>query len=396
MRRLMRAATVAVVLLLVVAAPASGKLGDLYSLRYSATGNALTPYDPASLRPSGPGIGLGRFGHAWSLNADHTRLVAATGVRRPGRRAEIRFVDLRAGEAGPAMTLGHERRRVAATAWVRGRVLVVVVGDESTTVYAADPKRRTIVVSVEVPGGLVAGERTAARLVLLLAPAGGIGPATLAVVDQAPRARTVELERISAGTEKSGPGSALRVTTQRPALAVSPSGLRSYVFGGGEPAAAVDLTTLGVRYAPQRRTAALQKSAAGAVRAAATLPDGRIVVWGSDFGSMKSVGVSLVDPRNWSSRVLVARNSWVRVSGGLIFTRLERGVGLRLLHPSGGVRDLFRTGSPATVDVVGPRAFVTFFGQGVKAAVVELGTGRVVGHTVPARLLLTAGQPITG
>jgi hypothetical protein len=74
--------------------------------------------------------------------------------------------------------------------------------------------------------------------------------------------------------------------------------------------------------------------------------------------------------------------------------RGEGGVGLRLLHPSGPTRELFRTGSPATVDVVGPRALVTFFGSGRRAAVVELGTGRVVGHTVPAHLL-GSGQPIT-
>jgi hypothetical protein len=37
---------------------------------------------------------------------------------------------------------------------------------------------------------------------------------------------------------------------------------------------------------------------------------------------------------------------------------------------------------------------VTFFGTGTKAAVVELGTGRVVRHSVPANPLVGAGQPI--
>jgi len=46
--------------------------------------------------------------------------------------------------------------------------------------------------------------------------------------------------------------------------------------------------------------------------------------------------------------------------------------------------------------VVGPRAFVTFFGTKQKAAVIELGTGRVVRHTVPAHPLVGAGQPIVG
>jgi hypothetical protein len=132
------------------------------------------------------------------------------------------------------------------------------------------------------------------------------------------------------------------------------------------------------------------------VREAAALPDGRIVLSGSDYGSTKPVGISLVDPRDWSRRVLVRTDSWVRVSAGLIFTRGKNGLGLRLLEPSGRAHDLFHTGSPASVDVVGPWALVTFFGRGVKAAVVELGTRRVVGHTVPTRPLLTSGQAITG
>ena len=67
-------------------------------------------------------------------------------------------------------------------------------------------------------------------------------------------------------------------------------------------------------------------------------------------------------------------------------------VGLRILRPSGSSRELFRTGSVARVTVVGPRAFVTFFGTNIKAAVVELGTGRVVRHPVPAYPLVDAGQ----
>jgi hypothetical protein len=204
------------------------------------------------------------------------------------------------------------------------------------------------------------------------------------------------LAGITAGTATTGEGSERRLMVRRPGIAVSPSGLRLYVLSGAEPVAAVDLRTLSVRYAPLRRTAVVQKSAAGSVRTAATLPDGRIVLSGYDHGSTRPVGVSIVDPRDWSRRVLVPTTTLVRVSGGLIFTRGKGGVGLRLLHPSGPTRELFRTGSPATVNVVGPRALVTFFGSGRRAAVVELGTGRIVGHTVPAHLVLGSGQPITG
>ena len=394
-RRAIGAAALAGAVALVVGAPAGGRLGDLYSLRYGAHGNTLTPYDPVVLRPSGPAIRLGRFGHAWSVNAARTKLVAAAGVRRAGEPTALRFVDLRAGAVGETVTLAEERRRVAGTAWVRGRVLAVVGGSRSTIVYSIDPATRGVVGRVELEGVLVSGERTAARLVLLLAPADAIGPATIAVVDRAARSRTVVLESIDAGTVATGEGAERRVTLNRPGTAVLPSGSRLYVFGR-ESAAAVDLRTLAVRAAPLRRTAVVQKSAAGWLRTAAALGDGRIVVSEADYGSTRPVGVSLVDPRDWSTRVLAPGATWVRVAGGLIFTRGERGVGLRLLEPSGRTQDLFRTGSPATVDVVGGRALVTFFGSGRRAAVIDLATRRVVGHTVPARPLLGAGQAISG
>ena len=380
----------------VAAAPASAKLGDLYAFRYGAHDNVLTPYDPVRLVASGPKISMGRFGHAWSLSPDRSRLVAAAGVRRAGEPTAVRFVDLARGAIEGTLTLPGELRRVTATAWVRGRVLVVVAGSGSTTVYSVDADRRAVVGRVEIPGALVSGERTASRLVLLLAPVDGIGATTVAVVDQTPRVRTVVLERVASGTLVAGEGNERRVTVRRPGTAVAPSGLRLHVLGAREPAASVDLRTLAVEYAPVRRPAAVRKRVDGAARNAATLPDGRIVLWGFDYGSSTRVGVSLVDPRDWTARTLDASATWVRVSGGLIFSRGRGGVGLRILRPSGEAVKLFATGSPATVHVVGPRALVTFFGSGRKAAVIELGSLRVVRHTVPAHPLIGAGQPIAG
>jgi hypothetical protein len=135
------------------------------------------------------------------------------------------------------------------------------------------------------------------------------------------------------------------------------------------------------------------------MRTAETLPDGRIVVGGSVYGATaaeNTAGLWLIDPKDWSRRVLSTKWTWFRVAGGLIFARGESGVGLRIIQPSGTTRELFRTGSVARVTVVGPRVFVTFFGTNIKAAVVELGTSRVVRHTVPAYPLVGAGQPITG
>jgi hypothetical protein len=390
-------ALAAVLLALAGASPAGGKVGDLYALRYGAKMNLLVPYDPVRLVPSGPAIRMGHFAHAWSISPDRSRFVAAAGWRpTKGKPAALRFVDLVTGRVEGTLRLPGEFRRVIATAWVRGRVLVAVSGSSSTTVYSIDPERRMTISQVEFPGTVVLGERARSFLVLLLAQPDRIGPATIAVVDQSPRVRTVQLDRIAAGTAVTGAGAARRTTVRRPALALAPSGLRVFVFGAGEPAASIDLRTLAVRYAPLRLLAAVSKRVEGSVRTAATLPDGRIVVTGFDYGVTAPVGLWLVDPKDWSRRMLDPDTNWFRVAGGLVFARGEGGVGLRILRPSGSPVELFRSGSVGRVTVVGPRALVTFFGRNQTAAVIELGTGRVVRRTVPAHPLVGAGQPIVG
>jgi len=389
-------ALAAVLLVLGGGSPAVGKMGDLYALRYGAKLNVLVPYDPVRLVPSGPAIRMGHFAHAWSISPDRTRFVAAAGWRpTKGEPAAVRFVDLRTGRVEGTLSLPGEFRRVTATAWVRGRVLVVVSGSSSTTVYAIDPEQRVTISHVEFLGTVVLGERARNRLVLLLASPDRIGPATIAIVDQSPRVRTVLLDRIAVGTTATGVGADRRTTVRRPALALAPSGLRAFVFGAGEPAASIDLRTLSVRYAPLRLLAAVNKQVEGSVRTAATLPDGRIVITGFDYGVTTAVGLWLVNPKDWSRRLLDPAANWFRVAGGLVFARGENGVGLRILQPTGSQVQLFRTGSVGRVTVVGPRALVTFFGR-QKAAVIELWSGRVLRRTVPAHPLVGAGQPIGG
>lgn len=392
-------ALAAVLLVLGGGSPAVGKMGDLYALRYGAKLNVLVPYDPVRLVPSGPAIRMGHFAHAWSISPDRTRFVAAAGWRpTKGERAAVRFVDLRTGRVEGTLSLPGEFRRVTATAWVRGRVLVVVSGSSSTTVYAIDPEQRVTISHVEFPGTVVLGERARNRLVLLLASPDRIGPATIAIVDQSPRVRTVLLDRIAVGTTATGVGADRRTTVRRPALALAPSGLRAFVFGAAEPTASIDLRTLSVRYAPLRLLAAVNKRSEGSVRTAATLPDGRVVLTGFDSGPTagSTVGLWLVDPKTWSRRLLDPGAGWFRVAGGLLFARGENGVGLRILQPTGSQVQLFRTGSIGRVTVVGPRALVTFLGAKQKAAVIELWSGRVLRRTVPAHPLVGAGQPIGG
>jgi hypothetical protein len=385
-----------VALALLAALPASGKSGDIYALRYSAKMSLLVPYDPVGLVPSGRAICIGHFAHAWSISPNRSLYVAAPGWQvAKGEPAALRFVDLASGRLDGTVSLAGEFGRVTATAWVGGRVLAVVSGPGSTRVYSIDSDERVVRSRVEFPGVVVLSERAPSRLVLLLAPGDQIGSATIAVVDRSLRVRTVVLDGITAGTTATGTGENNRLTISRPALALSPSGLRAFVVGAGQAAASVDLRTLAARYAPTRRTAVASKHIGGSVRTAAALPDGRLVVTGVDYGARRAVGLWLVDPKDWSRRLLDPAVNFVRVSGGHVFVPGPKD-GLRIVKPSGELVELFRSGSVSSVTVIGPRALVRFFGKRQQAVVVELGSGRVVRHTVPGHLLAGSGEAIVG
>src|SRR5262245_59837156 len=254
------------VVALAVPSGASAKVGDIYSLRYGAKLSLLVPYDPVRLVPSGPGIRIGHFAQGWSLSPDGSRFVAAAGWRvARGAPTALRFVDLARDRIEGTLTLPGETRRVDATAWVGGRVLAVVSGGSSTTVYWVDPDRRAVLRRVDLQGAVVLGERSPNGLVLLLGAPDTIGAATIAWVDASGRARTAALRRITLGTEVTGPQNEPSIVVQRPGLAVDPAGTRAYVFSPGEPAAVVDLRSLAVQYAPVRfPTIAAKRRAEGA------------------------------------------------------------------------------------------------------------------------------------
>src|SRR5207253_3469117 len=101
-----------------------------------------------------------------------------------------------------------------------------------------------------------------------------------------------------------------------PALAVDPSGKRAAVVGSGGLVAEVDLDTLAVAYHPQaaRSPARAGKAFEGWHRDALWLPNGTLAVTGMDYQwtvkngaeemSGTPAGVTLVDTRQWTSRVV--------------------------------------------------------------------------------------------
>ena len=229
---------------------------------------------------------------------------------------------------------------------------------------------------------------------LLLETPDEIGPATLAIVDQVPRVRTVRLDRITVGLTGSGEGPDRTITSHRPGLAVSPADRQVYVFGG-----------------PRRAGRRDRPPHAGRALLAAAAPRRR------DEGARDRVGAHRCRAAGRADRPLRPRLRCRRLEAVRPHRRSEglveqadqtgnrpgsasaeagcsrtatAGAGCASGSRRAGSVDAFQGRAVAGVHVVGPRAFVLFFGA--KAAVLELGTGRVVRQSVPAHPLLGDGE----
>ncbi len=383
----------------------AGGPGPLYGLVAGDGQAALTHVDPLNLQPTGVRVPLGVFSRAWSFSADRTRLVVASSHNSTlGRPSALRFVDLGRMRRDGALVLAGETDRIAGTAWTGGRVLALVVGERTAHAVAVDPDSRRVVGRVALEGTVRGGAATAGGLVLLLSPRERIGPARLAVVDSRLRVRSAVLERISAGWETHGSGEAYRVRAQVPALAVADG--YAYVLGaGGEPSAAIDLTTLAVTYREERllaRAAKPAKQIDQKARFAAWLGDGLLAVGRQDLDTVErsaANGVSVLDVRDWSLRTLDAQASSFAAGGGLVFIFAQR-TGLRAFGPDGRERfSALADWQVGEVQVFGRRALVRMAGSVVAdVAVLDLDTGRVVrkGRERPPVLPLGSAAPIWG
>ena len=267
---------------------------------------------------------------------------------------------------------------VTATAWIRGRVLVVVSASSATKVYAVDPDRRLTISQIDFPGTVVLGARAQSSLVLLLASPDRIGLAPHCRRSIASSADSRARE-IVVGTTTTGDGAERRMTIRRPALTSVLRTTRLRHRRGRTPS--------GDRPAHSRSPLRACPSDRSRQQAGRRF-DGQPRHCPTDASSSAQTSTERPPPKtppaSGSSTPRTGRAECSARNGlgsaspaGHLRPRRNR---RRLTdHPTiRHIRELFRTGSVARVTVVGPRAFVTFFGTNIKAAVVELGTGRVV------------------
>jgi hypothetical protein len=312
----MRRAALAAVVVAAALVPAGHVRGQAPDMSVPAlvsrgTTSEVVRLDPRTLaaRP-GARVFVGLHDFPWSRSPDGIRAVFGS-----GRSHSLRFVRLQ------PLRLEHLLEVdgfVAAVAWVAPRrVLIVVAGrccPQPLRVLVVDPQRpgRRVLRSQAIGrGALVDAARSERGLVLLVGGQGRLTPTRLVVLDSAGRARARELLPIRAGSRQLRP----KLTEYRtPGLAVDRRGARAFVVGGAKLVARVDLRTLAVDYHRLVTRASQQRNdgggnAIGEFRRALWL-DGRLVVTGYDDrvergnATSEAAGLTLVDPRDWSARVL--------------------------------------------------------------------------------------------
>lgn len=390
------------------AAAAARPSPQLLGIVSDARQRRLAEVDPDTLRPRpGPQIDVGSEGCAsrsggqacwgvppWSFSPD--RSLVAVARHDGGVVRSLRLVDV--ARMRVTVDVPIAGGAVGLLAWpARGRVLAVqeICCDERQQLVVVDVARRRVAARRGLEGTVQRVGRTPRELVLLVAPAQDIGAARLALVDSRGRLRFVGLARMLAGTKALG---RLDFRVERPGLAVDPAGRRAFVVGR-DLVADVDLTSLAVSYHELLRPTSLlarvrawldpvayAKGASGPMRVARWLGDGLLAVAGADEDQtrVRPAGLSLVDTRDWSVRMVDRGATDVRVASGLLLaTGQEDAGGLTAYSLAGETRFRLFDGRRAWIEqVYDGRAYVGLSGDGRR--VVDLAAGRTTRERVPS------------
>jgi len=339
----------------------------------------------------------------WSFSPGSSRLALARNTEFGFR--SLRLVDVR--RLSVLADLRFSGGPVGDLAWLgAGRLLAVQE-------ICCSGRQRLL--SIDVAGSRVTARRllwgtvlrvdsTPKELVLLLAPARGVGAAKLAVADPLGEVRLVGLTRVAAGVAHEVDA---RSPTASPGLAVDPAGRRAYVVTP-TLVAAVDLRTLAVSYHALGTRASLlgrvfawlepaaqAKEGVGRTRYASWLGGGLVAVAGSDFDRTvtRAAGLSLVDTRSWKARTIDREADGYVVAPGLVLATGPT-TGLTAYGLDGRRRFRLFGGQRASVlSVYAGRAYVDILrsvGRPEQVRIVDLSSGRDLGtraEAVPTLLI---------
>jgi hypothetical protein len=387
---MLRASIVA--LLLALPGAAAGSASPLLGIVGEQQSRTLVHVDPQELRAvPGRSVDVGSGGCAprtggeacwsippWTFSPERAVLAVARNehaATRSLRLVDVRSMRVRADIRIPGVPVGG-------LAWLAGGHLLAVQEvccSERQRIVAVDLSRRRVTAQQSLEGSVLRLARTPRELVALVAPAGAVGAARLAVADGRGAVRFARLERIAAGS-KLLEGNGHRVDYRRPGLAVDPVGRRAYVVGASL-IAEIHLRSLAVSYHSLRlrAPAARAKEGSGAARVARWLGGGLLAVSGADEEArvVRPAGLLLVDTRDWTVRTIDAGARSVVVAGELL---LATGAsGLAGYAFDGAKRFQLFAGEEAWVAQV--HDGVAYVGVDQRPLqIVDLSTGRVIGE----------------
>jgi hypothetical protein len=356
----------------------SAKRGGVLAIIGVESKARLGYVDPATLKLVGRSTQVGYYQRPSVRSPDGTKLALARDYLSDG----LRIIDLKRMRTVKAFKLAAGAP--SGLAWVAPRK--IVAASNGVAVVAVDPVAGRELWRRPVQYDVVA--RSAGGLVLLSSPDDyehPIGPTTLTTVSAEGVVRTVVLDRILTGArepDETNPAGAQR----RAGLAVDVAGDRVVVVGAGEPIAEVDLGTLAVTYHGGTRT--LSKLLDGPSRDATWLPNGTIAVTGYDGHVSREAGegetpagLVILDPKNWSGRVVDPNATSVAVSGDLLVAYSwvsSSGFSVYGLDGSPRLRALDGW-SVQNLQIGGSTAFATVsLGNALQFAVVDLTSARVL------------------
>lgn len=290
--------------------------------------------------------------------------------------------------------------------WTAPDRLVASLSGEQPQVAVLDPTTRQVVSVHELEGTVVQRAPAGDGLVFLLAPAGRIGPARLAVFE-GDDLRYVDLPQVRAGWEADGEQEDYRARQFIPALAVDPSGSRALVIPAGNRVTEIDLETLATashdiaqpvslleRFRNWLEPGAWAKMIDGPDRNAVWLPNGLVAVSGVRYVSdgddvdVTPAGLALVDPSNWSVQRISDAPGWVAFRGGaLLGSAWDESSQAQTLHvfgQDGTPRFGLERQAADLSQVAGDHLYVATE-EGARYEIVDLATGETVGRAAPKR-----------
>lgn len=364
-------------------------------------GSRLVRLNPSTFTVEHAGAAAGGFDWGWVRSPDGRRLAVAT-CRRTCKSFAMYF--------GNATSLRWESGSVRlwgsldAAIWPRaGTIYALETRDSALSFVTIDPAAKRVVTRTAIDGSLLQLARSADGLVLLTGELNEIVPAHVVVIGADGGVRTVELDRILAGTHFDQQSQEPIGTTNMPALAVDPRSGVAYVVDPSGLVASVQLGDLSVDYhqlggasllarlAGWLTPPAQAKSVNGAALNAQWLGNGLIAVAGSDGIVTPQVeidrptGLRIVDTRDWSSRMLDPSANTVWVGQGILLatgstarygnTNHVHREGLAAYGPDGSLRWRLTGVVPYVVDMYGSRA-VLAGPHGYP--LVDLATGHVI------------------